>query len=164
MMVLRLLNFFGTGFECASMKEMQQVLSLGISPHRIIYGNPIKQKSYIEYSKNMHVDMLVFDNEYELIKIYKIHPHAKCFMRIKVDSLPCKFGPEDEEAEKLIELAIKLNINLIGISFYVGFRQKSPKNFVSSLKKARHFFDLANEKYNHKMYMIDIGKKKEKKL
>ncbi|PHH91102.1 hypothetical protein CDD83_1674 [Cordyceps sp. RAO-2017] len=38
--VLRLLAGLGTGFDCASKTEIEQVLAMGISPDRVIYAQP----------------------------------------------------------------------------------------------------------------------------
>jgi len=43
--VVKLLADLGTGFDCASKAEIDQVLKLGIPQSRIIYANPCKQRS-----------------------------------------------------------------------------------------------------------------------
>jgi len=49
-MLLKLLAYLGAGFDCASKAEIQTVLDLGVSPHRIIFANPCKQASNIKYA------------------------------------------------------------------------------------------------------------------
>ena len=49
-MLLKLLAFLGTGFDCASKGEIQTILDLGISQHRIIFANPCKQASHVKYA------------------------------------------------------------------------------------------------------------------
>lgn len=39
--VLRLLAALGTGFDCASKQEIEQVLNVGVDPSRIIYAQPV---------------------------------------------------------------------------------------------------------------------------
>lgn len=39
--VLRLLAALGTGFDCASKQEIEQVLNIGVDPSRIIYAQPV---------------------------------------------------------------------------------------------------------------------------
>jgi len=48
-----------------------------VSPNRIIYANPCKQKSYIEYAAKHDVSMMTFDNEIELYKIKATFPNSK---------------------------------------------------------------------------------------
>ncbi len=56
---------------------MKSILNLGVSPDRIIYGNPFKQPSYIQYAAEMGVELMVFDCEEEMIKIKMHHPSAR---------------------------------------------------------------------------------------
>ncbi|KAI9870859.1 MAG: Mitochondrial 2-oxoadipate and 2-oxoglutarate transporter, partial [Watsoniomyces obsoletus] len=53
--VLRLLAAMGTGFDCASMAEIDLVLGLGIEPSRIIYAQPCKTKSYLRHARKVGV-------------------------------------------------------------------------------------------------------------
>ena len=50
-----------------------------------------------------------------------------------------------------------IDIILIGISFYVGFRQKNSKQIIESIKNSRDLFDFAREKFNIHMHVLDIG-------
>ena len=45
--LLQTLAALGTGFDCASKREIETILNLGVDPSRIIYANPCKQNSYI---------------------------------------------------------------------------------------------------------------------
>ena len=57
--------------------EIEQILQLGISPTRIIYANPCKQISYLEYAKQNNVDLTTFDDEYELYKVKEVYPDVR---------------------------------------------------------------------------------------
>ena len=106
--VVRCLNTIGTGYDCASIGEMQQILDLGVAPERIIYANPCKQKSTpssslacslslavsltligprtlggIEFARDHQILRMTFDNIAELRKIYSIYPEAELVIRIK---------------------------------------------------------------------------------
>lgn len=67
----------GTGFDCASKKEISEVLDIGVKQSRIIYANPTKVVSHLRYAASVNVDLLTFDNEMELYKIQEIHPKAR---------------------------------------------------------------------------------------
>lgn len=163
LMLLKLLAFLGTGFDCASKNEIQKILDLGVSPDRIIFANPCKQSSYIKYAYKMGVNYMTFDNELELYKIKESHPNAKCVLRIITNDADAicrfsmKFGADMDSSFKLIELAAKLNLNLVGISFHVGSGQMSPQAFSESIQNARQLFDFAREKFDIKMHMLDLG-------
>lgn len=162
-MMLKLLAFLGTGFDCASKNEIQKMLDLGVSPHRIIFANPCKQASNIKYAYKMGVDYMTFDNELELYKIKENHPNAKCVLRIITNDADAicrfsmKFGADMETSYKLIETAMNLNLELVGVSFHVGSGQMSPKAFSESIQNARILFDYAREKFGCKMHLLDLG-------
>ena len=50
----------GTNFDCASIPEMKLVLSLGISPSRIIYAHPIKTPDSLKFAKSHGVLEMTF--------------------------------------------------------------------------------------------------------
>jgi len=162
-MLLKLLAFLGTGFDCASKNEIQRVLDLGVSAHRIIFANPCKQASYIKYANKVGVDYMTFDNEFELYKIKEHHPNAKCVLRIITNDqnaicrFSMKFGADMESSFKLIETAMQLNLDLVGISFHVGSGQMSPRTFSESIENARKLFDFAREQYGCRMHLLDLG-------
>lgn len=162
-MLLKLLAYLGVGFDCASKNEIQKILDLGVSPDRIIFANPCKQASYIKYACKMGVDYMTFDNEHELYKIKEHHPNAKVVLRIitndadAVCRFSMKFGADMETSLKLIETAVKLDLDLVGISFHVGSGQMSPKAFSESIYNARQLFDYARETHGLKMYLLDLG-------
>lgn len=42
--IVRTLALLGAGFDCASKPELEEVLSIGVQPERIIFANPTKAK------------------------------------------------------------------------------------------------------------------------
>jgi hypothetical protein len=57
--------------------ELEQVLGLGVAPSRIIFANPCKAVSHIQFAARCGVQLLTFDNEEELIKLARYHPRAR---------------------------------------------------------------------------------------
>jgi ornithine decarboxylase len=57
--------------------EIKKVLKLKVPASRIIYANPCKQLSFIQYAAKHNVELMTFDNENELPKIKANHPNAK---------------------------------------------------------------------------------------
>jgi len=162
-MLLKLLAYLGAGFDCASKGEIQTVLDLGVSPHRIIFANPCKQASMVKYAYKKGVDTMTFDNEHELYKIKQCHPNAKVVLRIKTDDknaicqFSIKFGADMETAYRLVKIAMDLELDLVGVSFHCGSGQMDPLAFSESIANARNLFDYARETYDCKMYLLDIG-------
>ncbi|XP_065061735.1 ornithine decarboxylase-like isoform X4 [Rhopilema esculentum] len=161
-LVLKLLSHYGLGFDCASKSEMEAVLSLGVSPDRIIFAHTVKMASHLRYAAENKVAMMTFDCEDELHKIKKIYPDAELLIRIRVDDsksrfkLGKKFGVAAEDSEALLKLAKKNNQNVIGVSFHVGSDCAHPTMFRNAVKAARTVFDEA-ENMGLKFSILDIG-------
>ena len=119
--ILQTLATLRTGFDCASKAEIEQILEMGVSPERIIFANPCKMKSHVEYAKEKKVAMMTFDDEHELEKIKKIYPDAKLVIRILPPptkaqcDLGCKYGVEPDRAPALLTRAKQLDMNIIGV-------------------------------------------------
>jgi ornithine decarboxylase len=161
-MVLRLLTALGTGFDCASKTEIDQVLSLGNSPDRIIYAQPCKTNSYVRYVKNAGVRQMTFDNADELYKIAKYFPEAELFLRIITDDtssacrLSMKFGAPMDTTEDLLALAKELGLNVVGVSFHVGSGSSDPMAFHQAVRDAHIVFQQA-EYHGFNMRILDVG-------
>src|SRR3569833_2887340 len=133
--VLRLLSELGTGFDCASKAEIEQVLNMGVDPTRIIYAQPCKTNSYVRYVAARGVRQMTFDNADELHKIAKLFPKAELFLRILTDDssslcrLSLKFGASLDTTDGLLALASELGLNVVGVSFHVGSGASDPFSF-----------------------------------
>lgn len=161
--ILSVLAQLGTGFDCASKAEIQKVLSLKVSPNRIVYANPCKQNSHIRYAAKSHVAMMTFDNETELHKVKSIHPDAKLIIRIAPpdDSksqcqLGMKYGCSLKAVPRLLKTAKDLDLNVVGVSFHVGSGCYDSTAYLAAVAAARTVFDIA-EKQGYHMDLLDIG-------
>lgn len=52
----------GSSFDCLSQAEIESVLSLGISPDRVIFASPCKVESHIKYAAAVGVNLTTFDS------------------------------------------------------------------------------------------------------
>ena len=160
--MLRLLAALGTGFDCASKAEIEQVLRLGVDPSRIIYAQPCKTKSYLRWAAQNNVKQMTFDNADELYKIRAIYPSAELFLRILTDDssslcrLSQKFGASLDCTRDLLELAKDLNLNIVGISFHVGSGASDPQSFSKAVQDSRFVFDQAAE-IGYDLKTLDVG-------
>lgn len=160
--MLKLLSALGTGFDCASKTEIEQVLSMGTSPDRIIYAQPCKTNSYVRYVKTMGVKQMTFDNADELYKIAKLFPGAELFLRITTDDtsslcrLSMKFGAAMDTTESLLTLARDLGLNVVGVSFHVGSGASDPMAFFKAVRDAHTVFQQARER-GFNMRTLDVG-------
>lgn len=152
----------GASFDCASIGEIDAVLSLGISASRIIFANPCKRKKDIILAHQKGVRITTFDTECEIYKIWKTCPSMKCILRIYARDpdarcqLSNKFGCLKEEWINILNIAREFSISLIGISFHVGSGAKSSSAYHNAIREARFCYDLARC-YGFMIQIIDIG-------
>jgi ornithine decarboxylase len=160
--VLRLLAALGTGFDCASKKEIEQVLDMEIDPARIIYANPCKTRSYLRHTAKHGVKQMTFDNMDELYKIKEVSPDAELFLRIATDDsaslcrLSMKFGASMDNAWDLLTLAKELDLSVVGVAFHVGSGASDPSAFIKAIQDARTVFDQATA-LGFAMHTLDVG-------
>lgn len=160
--VLRLLAELGTGFDCASKSEIEQILSLGVDPSRIIYAQPCKTKSYVRFAAERGVKQMTFDNSDELYKIKRFFPDAELFLRISTDDstslcrLSDKFGASLDTTIDLLTLAKDLELNVTGVSFHVGSGASDPQSFDKAVRDARVVFDQAAD-VGYNLKTLDVG-------
>ena len=160
--MLRLLAGLGTGFDCASKAEIEQVLSLGIDPSRIIYAQPCKTKSYVRFAAELGVKQMTFDNSDELYKIKRFFPDAELLLRILTDDstslcrLSDKFGASLDTTTDLLTLAKDLELNVTGVSFHVGSGASDPQSFDKAVRDARYVFDQAAD-VGYNLKTLDVG-------
>ncbi len=161
--ILRTLADLGTGFDCASIKELDQILKMDIDRNRIIYSHTVKQPSHLKFAADNGVEMVTFDSLAELLKIRSIHPSAKVVLRMKFDAesaialMGIKFGCDPvTEAPELIKKCKDLGMNLVGISFHVGTGTLDYKVYEAALQSVRQLFNLA-EDVGLKLHLVDIG-------
>lgn len=77
LVVLQTLASLGARFDCASKVEIGKVMELGVPADSIIYANPAKPMSHLEYAARNDVKMMTFDCDFELFKIQKYFPAAE---------------------------------------------------------------------------------------
>jgi ornithine decarboxylase len=125
-LIIKLLAHLGVNFDCASMQEMKNVLSVGVEPNRIIYAHPCKDFAGMAYARDHGIEYVTFDNEAELYKLKEQYPNVKALLRIKTSNenvlfkLSLKYGAAMDSSYRLIQRAIELGVNLVGISFHIG--------------------------------------------
>ena len=177
-MIVRLLAHLGCGFDCATMGEIDIVindlgddLSFGRDPlaekaaNKIVYANPAKMESHLQFAADNNVRMTVFDGEDELLKISKIrgNENFRLLLRLTTDdsSSVCrfstKFGCPVDESESLLQLAKDLGLNVAGVSFHVGSGCGNPDAYTVALAHSRIVFDTAEKLGMPAMTVVDIG-------
>lgn len=160
--MLKLLAELGTGFDCASKAEIEQVLNTGVDASRIIYAQPCKTKSYIRYAAQHGVKQMTFDNADELYKIKQFCPDAQLYLRILTDDsaslcrLSLKFGASLDCTDGLLKLAKELGLEVVGVAFHVGSGASDPGAFLKAIDDARFVFDQASA-VGYELQNLDVG-------
>lgn len=137
-------------------------MSQGIAAKRIIFANPCKKPSDIEFARKTGVNRMTFDNEAELRKIKQLFPESQLILRCFASdpsatySLSSKFGAHPEASTSLLEYANSLGLGIVGVSFHVGSSSKDPKAFEIAIQNSRRIFE-AGLQMGHNMRLLDIG-------
>jgi len=160
--IVKTLASLGVNFDCASKAEIQQILGSGVEASRIIYANPTKMKSHINYAKSCGVELMTFDNKDELNKIAECFPTAKLVLRIITDDsqsvcrFSTKFGAPLPVCSGLLAHAKELGLNVVGISFHVGSGCMSVTSFEQAIRSAYKIFQEAKQ-IGYNFTMLDLG-------
>jgi len=161
--MLRLLAEYGASFDCASQGELELVSSIGVNlSHDVIFANPCKLPSHIQFAKKAGCRLTTFDTESELRKIHELFPAMDLVIRIRADdpSAVCplgnKYGVEHEDIIPLLTLAKDLGLHVVGVSFHVGSGATNPEAFKVAIQSARWTWDEAT-KLGHKLRLLDLG-------
>ncbi len=162
-LLIKTLGILGTGFDCASKNEITLALdAINGDASRIIFANPAKADTHLRYARGVDVDLMTFDNMYELLKIVNYHPNADLIVRIKVDDsfslcrFNSKFGADVEDVDGLMKLAKTIGLNIVGVSFHVGSGCNNVEAYKTAIEKSRKVFDIGKEN-GYELKILDIG-------
>ena len=152
----------GTNFDCASQSEIDTILQITEDPQRIIFANPCKLPSHLQYARKRQVDLMTFDCEEELHKIHQYYPEARLVLRLLVDDSKSKikfgkkFGCPLDQVQHLLTTATCLNLNVVGLSFHVGSQCLSNRTYYYAFESCCKAYEIA-EWLGIKIELIDIG-------
>ncbi|HSY85253.1 MAG TPA: type III PLP-dependent enzyme [Verrucomicrobiae bacterium] len=152
----------GACFDTASLGEIDLVLSLGVGPERISYGNTIKKQRDIAAAFARGVRLFAFDSAGELDKLAESAPGARVYCRVLTDGagaewpLSRKFGCEAAMAEELLFQAAGRGLEAYGISFHVGSQQTDLAQFDRALEVTAGLFERLSAR-GVTLRMIDLG-------
>lgn len=160
--VITMLHDLGSNFDVASRYELDQLLSLGVSPERVSIGNTIKKKKDIEYYYSKGVKYYATDSEFDLYNLAKYAPGSKVFFRILTEGtgadwpLSRKFGAHPDVIYNLILQSVELGLIPWGISFHVGSQQRDIGQWDDAVARCKYLFDAVAEQ-GIELSMINIG-------
>eukprot|EP00656_Telonema_subtile_P047143 TRINITY_DN5399_c0_g1_i1.p1 TRINITY_DN5399_c0_g1~~TRINITY_DN5399_c0_g1_i1.p1 ORF type:complete len:458 (+),score=96.92 TRINITY_DN5399_c0_g1_i1:224-1597(+) len=153
----------GAGFDCASAPEIEMVRAAGADGTTdVIFANCCKFPRDIAYAKSQGVSRMTVDNLDELEKIALHFPEAQVVIRIVTDDsnsicrLSNKYGAALCDVEELLTTAIRLGLDVVGVSFHVGSGTSTADSFGEPIKNAARVFETAKH-FGIEMKLLDLG-------
>ncbi|CEM60829.1 type III PLP-dependent enzyme [Treponema phagedenis] len=162
--ILKLLIGLGANFDIASRYELDKILSLGVPPECLSYGNTIKKAKDIAYFYEKGVRLFATDSKEDLKNLAKYAPQSRVFVRILVENtnsadwpLSRKFGCHPDMAYDLCVLAKEMGLIPYGISFHVGSQQRDIGQWDDAIAKTKYLMRSLEEEEDIKLEMINMG-------
>ena len=138
--VIKTLMDLGSGFDVASVGELNIVLRQGGDPSKVSFSAPTKIPWHITEAYKKGVRFFAFDSKAELEKIARLAPQSSVFCRVAVPNkgsewpLLGKFGVEPKGVVPLLKYAQTLGLKPSGTAFHVGSQCLRPQTWVEALK------------------------------
>lgn len=162
--IVKFLKDMGSHFDVASRGEIEKLLSIGVEPSRMSFGNTIKKIEDIKFAYEVGIRMFAVDAEMEIEKIALVAPNADIYVRISTNGmegdadwpLTRKFGTSVNHAIELVRYAKEKGLNPIGLSFHVGSQNYNPENWRTAIREVSIVFEEAKQ-FGVEMKMINTG-------
>ncbi|VDM40638.1 unnamed protein product [Toxocara canis] len=163
------------GFYCTNRVELNVAVELA-GRERVLYANPLWTRGNIRHACELGVEMLLFENSEDLIRMRSSHPNAsldyliafedweyvcslvlRVCMNAPVSEESMRVGCElTEEAPELLSVAANLGVKVVGISFSIGAGVCSLGIYAYAVAQARRLFGVGTA-LGHDMCILDIG-------
>jgi ornithine decarboxylase len=162
--LLKTLSSLGSGFDCASGRELLEVAEVQKGEFRdnVVYANPCKPMRDLQMAKALGSPTTVVDSYEEVEKLASVKWNGTALLRILVEDESClmpfsrKFGLPSENAADLANYAKSRGIFLKGVSFHVGSGCLDPNQYKKAIKKSHDVITSLNSA-GHDADMVDIG-------
>lgn len=139
------------GYDVASIPEIESLVTHGINPNRLSYGNPVKAGAAIAAAQKLGVNRLAFQSQNELEKIATNAPGSAVYVRINVSSakgaldFSSKFGVNPAEAVPLLQQAAERGLTPLGFTFHVGSQAQDVSAWKAAINQAHELMREARE-------------------
>lgn len=151
------------GFDCASEREINEVLPLVASPRQqIIYAQPCKKMEDIKVAQARGVELTVTDSVEEVLKLGRAGWHGEVLVRLLVRDAGSKqpfgkkFGAPLEWLPDIYKAATIYGLKMRGFSFHVGSECMAPQQYTSAIEDCGTAANVAAE-HGFQTDVIDIG-------
>jgi len=147
------------GFDCASIREINEVQSL-VQPNRIIYAQPCKKDTDIAEAQDKGIELTVADSIEEISKLHTWK--GGILIRLLVPDTGSKqpfgkkFGAPLEWLPQMCDTAKALGRTITGFSFHVGSECQQPTQYSAAMDMCKEGERII-KKYGFDTTVIDIG-------
>ena len=162
--LLKTLSSLGSGFDCASGRELLEVAEVQKGEFRdnVVYANPCKPLRDLQMAKSLGSPTTVVDSIEEVDKLKSMKWTGSSLLRILVEDenslMPFsrKFGLPLEKTGDLARYANSQGISIKGVSFHVGSGCLDPNQYKKAIKQSHEVITTLNS-VGHDADIIDIG-------
>ena len=160
--ILRTLAELGSRFDAASRAEIEMCLAAGAGPEDVSFGNTIKKPADIAWAFERGIRIFAADAEEELEKLAVHAPGASVYIRLIVENcqadwpLTRKFGCAPSKAPALLDMARRLGLIPVGLSFHVGSQTRRAEMWAPVLDQVAEVWTEARAQ-GHDLHLLNIG-------
>jgi ornithine decarboxylase len=162
--LLKTLSSLGSGFDCASGRELLEVAEVqkGEFRENVVYANPCKPLRDLQMAKSLGAPTTVVDSFEEVDKLKSVKWNGQALLRLLVEDesslMPFsrKFGLPPEKASDVANYAKSQGILLKGVSFHVGSGCLDPNQYKKAIKQSHDVITKLNLA-GHDADTVDIG-------
>ena len=158
--MLKILKEMDSGFEVATVEELQKLIQLNIDPKHILFSHPDKDSLELDDKYTKCLKAFVSDSVNDMEILAKQVPEAKVVIRISSynneQNFGIRFGTNVQDTKKLLKVAKKLNLQPVGLTFHVGTQTETVKVWEKPIKIAGRIF-REMEKENIILDTLNLG-------
>jgi ornithine decarboxylase len=160
--VLAALHAEGSRFDVASPAEVLAALAAGAASTDLVYSNPVKRRSDIEFAAAQGVRLFVVDTPEETAKVADAAPDSAVLCRLVTSGqgsdwpLSRKYGCSTDQAVEVLRFAASFGLDAAGVSFHVGSQQRDPEAWAAPIAAAAKVF-AALRAAGERPHLLDLG-------
>ncbi|WP_305784362.1 type III PLP-dependent enzyme [Symbioplanes lichenis] len=161
--VLSTLHAAGSGFEVASVQEIELLTETGVQPYDMLFSNPVRAREQTARAAAAGVYRFSVDSSEELRRVAQEAPGSCVYARLGTfggdDSVvpsEGKFGVDAAGAIGLLLEAREMGLTPYGVTFHMGSQSLSPTALDQPLRDVAAIMDRLL-RAGIRLQMVDIG-------
>ncbi len=150
------------GFDCASLREIDDACAIGAAPSDIIYAQPCKKSGDIRAAEDRGVRLTVADSVEEIEKLGDAKWRGEVLVRLLVadggskQPFGKKFGAPVEWLPRMYDAAKFHGVTMTGFSFHVGSQCEDPRQYAAAIADCKKSAAIAKTR-GFETDVVDIG-------